>query len=78
MKGDDQWEESEDTWAIGGEEEETIVGTIQQEDNSSWQEASDSWMELDGEGESGVYQRQGENVPMKHHVSPRKRRMRRS
>jgi hypothetical protein len=31
------------------------VGTIQQEDDSSWQEASDSWIELDGEGESGVY-----------------------
>jgi hypothetical protein len=32
-----------------------IVGTIQQEENSSWQEASNSWMELDEGEESGVY-----------------------
>jgi hypothetical protein len=44
-----------DAWAIDGEEEAMIVGTIQQEDNSSWQEASSSWMELDEEGGSGVY-----------------------
>jgi hypothetical protein len=55
VQGDDEWEESEDAWAIGEEKEAMIVGTIQQEDDSSWQEASDSWMELDGEGESRVY-----------------------
>jgi hypothetical protein len=55
VQGDDKWEESDDAWTIGEEEEAMIVGTIQQEDNSSWQEASDSWMELDGEGESGDY-----------------------
>jgi hypothetical protein len=32
-----------------------IVGTIQQEDDSGWQEVSSSWMELDGEGGSEVY-----------------------
>jgi hypothetical protein len=32
-----------------------IVGTIQQEENSSWKEASNSWMELDKGEESGVY-----------------------
>jgi hypothetical protein len=32
-----------------------IVGTIQQEDDHSWQEVSSSWIELDGEGGSGVY-----------------------
>ncbi len=32
-----------------------IVGTIQQKENSSWQEASDSWMELDEGEASEVY-----------------------
>jgi hypothetical protein len=42
-------------WAIGEEEEAMIVGTIQQGDNSSWQEASSSWLEPDGEEESEAY-----------------------
>jgi hypothetical protein len=55
VQGDDEWEESEDVWEIGGGEEAMIVGTIQQEDDGSWQEASNSWLEQDGEGESGAY-----------------------
>ncbi len=31
------------------------VGTIQQEESSRWQEASNSWMELDEGEESGAY-----------------------
>ncbi len=55
VQGDDEWEESEDAWAIGEGEEAMIVGTIQQEDDGSWQEASNSWLEQDGEEESRVY-----------------------
>jgi hypothetical protein len=40
----------------GGEEEIMIVGTIQREDSCSWQDASRSWLEQDGEEEDGVYQ----------------------
>ncbi len=32
-----------------------IVGTIQREDSCSWQDASRSWLEQDGEEEDGVY-----------------------
>jgi hypothetical protein len=55
VQGDNQWEESEGAWAMDEEEEAMIVGTIQQEENSSWQEACDSWMELDEGEASGVY-----------------------
>jgi hypothetical protein len=60
VQGDNEWEESEGTWAMDEEEEAMIVGTIQQEENSSWQEACDSWMELDERGrraESTVLER---------------------
>jgi hypothetical protein len=43
------------TWAIGEEEEAMIVGTFQQGNNGSWQEASILWLELDGEEESEAY-----------------------
>ncbi len=50
VQGDNEWEESEGAWAIDEEEEAMIVGAFQQEEDSSWQEMSDSWVEL-GEGE---------------------------
>jgi hypothetical protein len=55
VQGDDEWDESEDAWVIGEEEEAMIVGTIQQGDSGSWQEASNSWLEPDGEEESEAY-----------------------
>ncbi len=33
-----------------------IVGTVQQEDDCSWQDASKSWLEQDKEVTVGVYQ----------------------
>ncbi len=55
VHGDDGWEESEEAWELG-EEEMMIVGTVQQEDNCSWQDASKSWLEQDEEEEVGIYQ----------------------
>jgi hypothetical protein len=80
VQGDNEWEESEGTWAMDEEEEAMIVGTIQQEENSSWQEACDSWMELDEGEASGVYcvgtkcQRSRKNVPARHCTPLRMRR----
>jgi hypothetical protein len=48
VHGDDGWEESEEAWEVGEEEEMMIVGTIQREDNCSRQDASRSWLEQDG------------------------------
>jgi hypothetical protein len=39
-----------------GEEEMMIVGTVQQEEDCSWQDACKSWMERDEEVAVGVYQ----------------------
>ncbi len=39
---------------MDGEEEAMIVGTIQREDNCSWQD-SKSWLEQDEEEEDGIY-----------------------
>ncbi len=55
VHGDDGWEESEEAWEVGEEEEMMIVGTIQREDSCSWQDASRSWLEQDGEEEDGAY-----------------------
>jgi hypothetical protein len=55
VHGDDGWEESEEAWEVGEEEEMMIVGTIQREDECSWQDASRSWLEQDGEEEDGTY-----------------------
>jgi hypothetical protein len=55
VHGDDGWEESEEAWELG-EEEMMIVGTVQQEDDCSWQDASKSWLEQDEEVTVGVYQ----------------------
>jgi hypothetical protein len=52
---DDGWEESEEAWELG-EEEMMIVGTVQQEEDCSWQDACRSWMEQDEEVAAGVYQ----------------------
>ncbi len=38
-----------------GEAEAMIVGTIQQEDGYSWQDACDAWAAQDGEMEAGVH-----------------------
>jgi hypothetical protein len=39
----------------GWRREMMIVGTIQREDNYSWQDASKSWLEQDEEEEDGTY-----------------------
>ncbi len=52
---EDEWEESEEAWELG-EEEMMIVGTVQQEDDCSWQDAIKSWLEQDDEEEAEVYQ----------------------
>jgi hypothetical protein len=54
VHGDDGWEESEEAWELG-KEEMMIVGTVQQEDDCSWQDASKSWLEQDEEEEVGIY-----------------------
>ncbi len=55
VHGDDGWEESEEAWELG-EEEMMIVGTVQQEEDCSWQDACKPWMEEDEEVAAGVYQ----------------------
>jgi hypothetical protein len=55
VHGDDGWEESEEAWEVDGEEEVMMVGTIQREDDYSWQDASKSWLEQDEEEEDGTY-----------------------
>jgi hypothetical protein len=55
VHGDDGWEESEEAWELG-EEEKMIVGTVQQEDDCSWQDASKSWLEQDVKEEVETYQ----------------------
>jgi hypothetical protein len=55
VHGDEGWEESEEAWEVGEEEEMMIVGTIQREDNCSWQNASRSWLEQDEEEGDGTY-----------------------
>ncbi len=52
---DDGWEESDEAWELG-EEEMMIVGTVQQEDNGSWQDTCNSWMEHDDGVAAGVHQ----------------------
>jgi hypothetical protein len=55
VHGDDGWEESDEAWELG-EEETMIVGTVQQEDDCSWQDACNTWMERDEEATVGVHQ----------------------
>ncbi len=54
VHGDNRWEESDEAWELG-EEEMMIVGTVQQEDDCSWQEACNAWMEQDEEVAVGVH-----------------------
>jgi hypothetical protein len=56
VHGDDGWEESDEAWELS-EEEMMIVGTVQQEDDCSWQDACNSWAEQDEEVAAGVHQR---------------------
>ncbi len=55
VHGDDGWEESDEAWELG-EEEMMIVGTVQQEDDCSWQDPCNAWMEQDEEVAMGVHQ----------------------
>jgi hypothetical protein len=55
VQGGDEWEESEEAWEVDGEGEALIVGTVQREDDGSWQNASKSWLEQDEEEEDGTY-----------------------
>jgi hypothetical protein len=55
VHGDDGWEESDEAWELG-EEEMMIVGTVQQEDDCSWQDACNAWTEQDEEAVVGVHQ----------------------
>jgi hypothetical protein len=50
VQGDSEWEESEEAWELG-DEEMMIFGTVQQEDNCSWQEACSAW---EGQGEEAA------------------------
>ncbi len=52
---DDGWKESDEAWELG-EGEMMIVGTVQQEDECSWQDACNAWMAQDEEAAVGVYQ----------------------
>ncbi len=55
VHGDDGWEESDEAWELG-EEEAMIVGTVQHEDDCSWQDARNVWMEQDEKVVVGVHQ----------------------
>jgi hypothetical protein len=55
VHGDNGWEESDEAWELG-EEEMMIVGTVQQEDDCSWQDACKAWMDQDEEAAVGVHQ----------------------
>jgi hypothetical protein len=55
VHGDGGWEESDEAWELG-EEEMMIVGTIQQEDDCSWQDACNAWAGQDEEVVVGIHQ----------------------
>ncbi len=55
VHGDGEWEESHEAWELG-EEEMMIVGTVQQEDDCSWQEVCSTWMSHSEEVTVGVHQ----------------------
>jgi hypothetical protein len=57
VQGDDGWEEPKGAWVVGEVEEEDetmLVNTVQQEE-SSWRESDNSWLELNGGDAGGVY-----------------------
>jgi hypothetical protein len=55
VHGDDRWEESDEAWELG-EEEMIIIGTVQQEEDCTWQDACNAWGEQDEEIAAGVHQ----------------------
>jgi hypothetical protein len=55
VHGDGGWEESDEAWELG-EEEMMIVGTVQQEDDCSWQDACNAWASQDEEVVAGIHQ----------------------
>jgi hypothetical protein len=55
VHGSDGWEELDEAWELG-EEEMMIVGTVQQEDDCSWQDACNTWVEQEEEATAGVHQ----------------------
>ncbi len=55
VQEDNGWEESDEAWELG-EGEMMIVGTVQQEDECSWQAACDTWEVQEEEETAGVYQ----------------------
>ncbi len=55
VQEDNEWEESDEAWELG-EGEMMIVGTVQQEDEGSWQAACDTWEVQEEEAAAGVYQ----------------------
>jgi hypothetical protein len=55
VQEDHGWEESDEAWELG-EGEAMIVGTVQQEDECSWQAACDAWEGQEEEATAGVYQ----------------------
>jgi hypothetical protein len=54
VHGDDGWEVSDEAWELG--EEMIIVGTVQQEEDCTWQDACNAWGEQDEEMAAGVHQ----------------------
>jgi hypothetical protein len=55
VQGDGEWEESEEAWELG-DEEMMIVGTVQQVDDCSWQEACNAWVSQSEEVAMGMDQ----------------------
>jgi hypothetical protein len=55
VHGDDGWEESDEAWELG-EEEMMIVGTVQQEEDCTWQDACSAWRGQDGEMTADAHQ----------------------
>jgi hypothetical protein len=55
VQGDDGWEESDEAWDLG-EEEMMIVGTVQQENDRSWQDTCNAWVGHEEEAAAGVHQ----------------------
>jgi hypothetical protein len=55
VQEDNGWEESDEAWELG-EGEMMIVGTVQQEDECSWQAACDAWEIQEEEATAGIYQ----------------------
>ncbi len=53
VQEDNGWEESDEAWELG-EGEMMIVGTVQQENECSWQAACDAWEVQEEEATAGV------------------------